>query len=71
MASLSINQAKRILGKDAKGVSDHDLEIDIETATLLHDIFFAQFTKSRNRVDKDTQKCHNMAVYGKESSNLH
>ena len=71
MASLSISQAKRILGKDAHGVSDSDLECDIETATLLRDIFFAQHIKSRNRVAKDSQRCHNMAVYGKESGSLH
>ncbi len=71
MASLSIKQAKRVLGKDSLGVSDSDLEIDIETATLLHDIFFDQHTKSRLGVVKDSQKCHNTAIYGKESSDLH
>lgn len=71
MATQTISQAKRILGKDAHGVSDSDLELDIETATLFHDIFFDQHIKSRTRLAKDTQKCHNTAVYGKESSNLH
>lgn len=71
MASLSINQARRVLGKDAHGVSDSDLEQFVETATLLSDIFFNKYNKSRLGVVKDTQKCHNVAVYGNESCNLH
>lgn len=71
MATLSVNQARRILGKDVNGASDVDVESIIETATLLRDIFFNQLSKSRCGVDKDSLKCHNMEVYGEESGNLH
>lgn len=64
MAMLTINQARRVLGKDAQGVSDAELERDIETATFLKDLFFADYIKSRNNLAKTSQKCHNTAVYG-------
>ncbi len=68
---MTIKSARRILGKDARGVSDADLKRDIETATLLKDIFFDFLTNSQNKLAKSSQRCHNMAVYGKESNNLH
>lgn len=64
MDTLTIKQARRILGKEAQGVSDTDLERDIETATLLKDLFFDNYTKSRNSLAKTSQKCHNTALYG-------
>jgi hypothetical protein len=71
MAKLTINQARHILGKEAHGVSDADLERDIETATFFHDLFYCWYIKDRNRLAKDPKKCHNTAVYGKESNNIH
>lgn len=71
MAKLTINQARRILGKDAQGVSDFDLERDIETATLFHDLFYGWYTQNRTNLAKSSLKCHNTAVYGKTGDNLH
>ena len=68
---MTIKEARRILGKAAQGVSDADLQSDIETATLFKDIFFSLHTRKLNRLAIDSQKCHNSAVYGKESNNLH
>lgn len=64
MDTLTIKQARRVLGKDAHGVSDTDLMRDIETANLLKDLFFDYHLKSRNQLAKSSQKCHNTAVYG-------
>jgi hypothetical protein len=40
MKTLTLNNARKILGKDALNVSDEELEKDIETAELLKDLFF-------------------------------
>lgn len=48
MAALTINQARRILGKDAHGVSDAELEHDIQVATLFHDLFFGFFLRTES-----------------------
>ena len=64
MKTVTVNQARRVLGKDAQGVSDADLERDIETATFLKDLFFDNYTKNRNNLAKTSQKCHNTALYG-------
>lgn len=45
MFTLTVSQARKILGKDAEGISDTDLEKDIETATFFKDIFFSKETK--------------------------
>jgi len=45
MSILTIAQARKVLGKDADGVSDTDLEKDIEAATFLKDIFFSKQIK--------------------------
>lgn len=49
MYSLTVAQARKILGKDAEGVSDTDLEKDIEVARLFKDIFFSKEIKSPSR----------------------
>lgn len=64
MSQLTIKQARRILGKEAQGVSDADLERDIEVAALFFNIFMEMQTKNRKTLAKTTSKCHNMAVYG-------
>ena len=71
MLTLTLKQARKILGKDAQNVSDAVLESDIQTATLLKDLFFDFYNKRRNGLATTTAKCHNTAVYGKTSSNLH
>lgn len=43
---LTINQARRFLGKNAKGISDEELEKDIEIAELLKNLFFSSVIQS-------------------------
>lgn len=64
MANLTIKQARRVLGKDAQGVSDAELERDIEAAALFFNLFMDMWTKNRKKLAKTAPKCHNMAVYG-------
>lgn len=70
---MTIRQAREILGKSAKDCSDQDIARDIETALLLKDIFFTSLNIFQNdcEIVKQSKKCHNMAVYEKESDNLH
>lgn len=42
MPSLTIKQARRILGNKAKNISDELLQRDIDTAELLKELFFDQ-----------------------------
>jgi len=65
MKTLTINQARRALGKDAQGVSDAELERDIEAAALFFNLFIELRTKNSKTLAKTPQKCHNTAQYGK------
>jgi hypothetical protein len=47
MATLTVKQVRRILGKDAQGVSDADLERDIDVVMFLKNIFFDYYRKVR------------------------
>jgi hypothetical protein len=51
---MTLNQARKILGKEAKGVSDEELSRDIETAMLLKDLFFNKLTKDRKRLARSS-----------------
>lgn len=64
MKTLTINQTRRLLGKDAQGVSDAELERDIEAAELFFSLFIDFRTKNRKTLAKTPLKCHNMAQYG-------
>lgn len=64
MATLTVNQARRVLGKDAQGVTDAELERDIEAAALFFNLFIDFRTKNRKSLAKTALKCHNMALYG-------
>ena len=64
MTTLTVNQARRVLGKDAQGVSDEELERDIEVAALFFNLFIDFRTKNRKSLAKTPPKCHNMAQYG-------
>lgn len=64
MKTLTINQARRLLGKDAQGVSDAELERDIEAAALFFNYYIDFQTKNRKTLAKTPLKCHNMAQYG-------
>jgi hypothetical protein len=48
MKTLTINQARRVLGKEAQGASDEELERDIEAAALFFNLFTDFRTKNRN-----------------------
>jgi len=64
MTTLTDNQARRVLGKDAQGASDEDLERDIEVAALLFNLFIELRTKNSKTLAKTSLKCPNMAQYG-------
>lgn len=64
MKTLTINQARRLLGREAQGVSDAELERDIEAAALFCILFIDFRTKNRKTLAKTPPKCHNMAQYG-------
>lgn len=64
MKTLTINQARRVLGKDAQDVSDAELERDIEAAALFFNYYIDFRTKNRKTLAKTPLKCHNMAQYG-------
>ncbi len=49
MKTFTINKARRILGKTAKGISDEQIQKDIDTAALLKDIFFDSFRKTQKK----------------------
>jgi len=52
MASLTIKQARRLLGKDADNISDALLEKEIEVATFLKDLFFDNLKKNLKKWTK-------------------
>jgi hypothetical protein len=64
MKTVTVNQARRLLGKDAQGISDEELESDIEAAALFCSLFIDFRTKNRKTLAKTPLKCHNMAQYG-------
>ncbi len=47
MKSYSISYARKVLGKAAEGVSDEQLQKDIDAAHLLKDLFFDEYKRSR------------------------
>lgn len=48
--SFSIKKARRILGKLADGISDEQIQADIDTAILFKNIFFDSIRKEDNKV---------------------
>lgn len=52
---MNISGARKILGKLADGMSDAEIEQDIETAILLKDLFF-EITSSKAQLN---QLCNN------------
>ncbi len=47
LAKMTIEQARRLLGKEARSLTDEELERDIDAAEVLKDIFFTTYqTKS-------------------------
>ncbi len=64
MKTLTVNEARRVLGKEAQGLSDEELEQDIEAAALFFSYYIDFRTKNRKTLAKTPLKCHNMAQYG-------
>lgn len=48
MATLTLNKARKILGKAAEGISDTELEQEIKTAELLKVLYFNQLKKKQS-----------------------
>ncbi len=49
MKTLTLKNARKILGTSAHGVSDEQLAKEIDAATLLKDFFFENFLKSQKK----------------------
>lgn len=49
---FSIKKAKRVLGKVAKGISDEQLQKDIDTATLLKELFFDNLLNKKKKASQ-------------------
>ena len=49
MSILTINTARKIIGKEVKNVSDDDIQKDIEAATMFKDLFFNSLTRSKTK----------------------
>ena len=65
---MTLSEARKILGKMAIGMSDTEIEQDIETATLFKELFF-EITSSQNQYSK---LCNNdFNVNKTKSSNLY
>ena len=48
---MTVNEARKLLGKDSTGISDQEIQHDIDTATLLKDLFFNITTsKTENKI---------------------
>jgi len=52
---MTVNQARKILGKVAESMSDAEIEQDIEVANFLKDLFF-EITSSKTQLN---QLCNN------------
>jgi len=46
---MTIEQARKLLGKEAENLSDEELQRDIDVATMLKDLFFDQLVKDRKK----------------------
>lgn len=49
LEKMTIKQARKILGQLADDISDQKLEQEIETASLLKDIFFSVYLRGRRQ----------------------
>jgi hypothetical protein len=52
---MTIKQARTILGKEAEGISNEEIQRDIEAAELLKNLFFEMI----KRLNKPQQNCGN------------
>ncbi len=52
MNTLTLKSARKVLGKAAHGVSDEQLQKEIDAAILLKDFFFDSYLKDRKRMVK-------------------
>lgn len=46
---MTLKMARKILGKEAESLSDEKLEKIIDSATLLKDLFFDNYTKGEQK----------------------
>lgn len=54
MNTLTLKNARKVLGKSANGVSDEQLQKEIDAATLLKDFFFDSYLKDKKKIVKLT-----------------
>lgn len=47
MAKPTIKRIRKLLGKEAQNLTDEEIQRDIDTATLLKDLFFHHLKESR------------------------
>lgn len=48
---MTLNQARKILGKSGEGLSDEELEQEIETASMIAEIVMMKYREERNKID--------------------
>ncbi|MFC1654106.1 hypothetical protein ACFL1M_04635 [Patescibacteria group bacterium] len=53
---MTIKQARKILGKASRDISDEQIKDDIRTATLLKDLFFNSLIESKKRIQSAQNK---------------
>lgn len=58
---MTVEQARKILGKKSLGLSDEQIQCDIDTAELLKNIFFDTFKSGKldNNIANNSETCHN------------
>ncbi len=49
MTTLTLKNARKILGKEAENISDEELQQEIDIALLLKDLFFDNLLKAKNK----------------------
>lgn len=56
---MTIEQARKLLGKEAKKISDKEILRDIEIATLFKDLLFSNLMQRQIKLANNVQMCHN------------
>jgi len=46
---MTVNQARKTLGRDAESLSDQELQTEIEMADLLKDLFFQWYFEQQKK----------------------
>lgn len=57
---MTINEARKILGKDGNGLSDAEIQRDIDAAELYKNLFFTMFRKLKKHPKNPSNQFPNM-----------